>query len=476
VTPDAVRGGAFTSQQVRPPGIGIPAATLALAALAGLAIAFGTAALLVVVAVAGVAVVAAVVRHRWEPLLLVSAASLVLPSTQASRYLMLWGTVALLVAAAVAAGVLRHRTPEPLRWVLVSYAALCGWLALSAVRAVDMPGAVTTIVFFAVIAALTWSVVHLGIEFGVERFGLAFVAASAAASLAVVARLAVAGTAAVPTGLGYEGAKDVAFAVLGDVNGQAYVIMVGLPMALALALAGRGRLTTAAGGVTCALGAWALLSMASRSAMLGAAAGCLLVALLVMRRSPGRLAGLALLAGAGVYLMLPTLMTLQSDRSNLDSREDLWSTAIDLWRASPLLGHGPGSWNELVQSQARIAPEGGAGGAHQIFLQALASGGIGALLLQLLTIAVVVPFAWRALRGDGGGPWVRTVAIGASAGLVAILVRGIFEATGWPGVRLYDFRTWQTMLAWAMVGTLLACHQLATGARAPASGRAGGPP
>ena len=139
---------------------------------------------------------------------------------------------------------------------------------------------------------------------------------------------------------------------------------------------------------------------------------------------------------------------ISADDKNLGTRSVLWGTAIDFWHQAPVIGHGVNSWPRLVAEQVRWAPTEGRGGTHNVILSGLVGGGLVAVCIQLLLIGAVAYLGVRSLRRlraprDAAA---RMAVVGALGAFAAQVVRGCFEATGWPGTRANDLRTWSGLL------------------------------
>jgi len=174
---------------------------------------------------------------------------------------------------------------------------------------------------------------------------------------------------------------------------------------------------------------WALLVSRTRNAWLGALAGVAVVALL---RKPKALFALAALVAA-VFLARPTAVIDRltvTDASTID-RYYQWQAGVDMIRDRPWFGQGPGMilrtyptyrWPEAPNTQAPHL--------HDNALQIAAERGLLCLGAWLSWMAIVLADAWREVRSllrekPARGPaWV---AVGALAGLLALMAAGLFE-------------------------------------------------
>lgn len=401
-------------------------------------------------ALVALALVSAAFGAEREPLLLLLGATTLLPSAALSTAafwlallsfllsgLLLWRAAAarqvhaafwvylLLGVSMVLSNIANHLWVDVLR--------VTAWFALS----------------FALGLALYTTLRARGSLLGAVAIG----ALASVSAIVVLVQAGVAGQGLTTRGYVYE--KNLIAGTFGDVNGRAYLIMIGIPVlvSLTVGLRGSARLIALAGGLASFA---ALFSLLSRSALLGAVAGSIACVVLLVRLSPRWTAAVVGLGLAGYYLVHSLIALLLADERNVDSRRYIWSAAVDLWKTAPLLGHGTESWPTLVAENARMVPPGGAGGAHNVYLQTLFSTGAIGFVIQLLLFAGLVVLGARvALSGDRHAPLSQAVAAGATGALVAQLTRGLFEASGWAGVRLFDLRSWYMLVGWMLVAVLL---------------------
>lgn len=164
----------------------------------------------------------------------------------------------------------------------------------------------------------------------------------------------------------------------------------------------------------------ALLLTASRAGALGAMLAAVVFAVAGPRRIRGRWLALALVALIAVVAVAPPLrarvlqFTAQSHSAIF--RWYTWRGAVDMVRARPLLGFGPGTFEFAYQ---RFAQAGFTRMAHQTPLQIAAESGLPALAALL---AALVLLARELLMGvRAGGPR----AVEAVAGLAALAALGL---------------------------------------------------
>ncbi|MDQ7007511.1 MAG: O-antigen ligase family protein [Acidobacteriota bacterium] len=184
----------------------------------------------------------------------------------------------------------------------------------------------------------------------------------------------------------------------------------------------------------------ALLMGASRAALAGLALAAVTATTLVVgrdRRWPRRAALPLALAGAaavGAWAAAPLPLRplervveafadgVEQRGSWLGPRAPLYAATLELVRAAPLLGYGPGAFPDVYPGRARRgAPAGDpltapglfAADPHNALLEQAVDGGVGAALLLAALLAVVLAGAWQRARRDGGG---RAVAAAAALG------------------------------------------------------------
>jgi O-antigen ligase len=263
----------------------------------------------------------------------------------------------------------------------------------------------------------------------------------------------------------YTGGFVRPFATLGHPNLMGVLTAAAAPMALARAMtAGGPRSRWLYGGAALLLAAATILTL-SRAAWLGLGAGLMASTALALGRpgrdrTPGRPSGWALLVCVGAVALVAVgiaasglwgvfakrvLETFAGGGASGSSRLEIWRTALEAWRARPLIGQGPDLFETVFtrfQTPAywRFEWTGLPTHAHSIYLHTLATRGIVGLIAAG---AWVVALAGAALRA-----WcarvLGTAAPGAPAGLVAagigalvsIAIAGAFGALGITGALL----------------------------------------
>jgi O-antigen ligase len=215
----------------------------------------------------------------------------------------------------------------------------------------------------------------------------------------------------------------LAFTVMGRV-GVVQRILVGY--ASLVILAGLG-VTLSRGGWLAACASLPFLFAAvftKRSFRLQALAGLVLVAL----------AGAAFYSGTDrAQKRLDRMLHLDSQSSVL-FRMGLWEPAYQMWHDAPWWGVGPGHFDYRFPAYRPPQVQARPGHAHNDYLNLLADWGVagfalvGAVWVCLFTGALQT---WRRLRGEGSredrGSNRAVLVVGASAGLVALLVHALFD-------------------------------------------------
>jgi O-antigen ligase len=228
-------------------------------------------------------------------------------------------------------------------------------------------------------------------------------------------------------------------------NHFAGLLEMGVALAVGLALGHAGQQggptprSIALGGLALGLAA-AHLASRSRGGVLALAGGLAVLALAwVMAARRGR-AVAAGLAGAGALGVLAFGLAVipQSSRQHLASvlsgpsdlsgeyRVDMARATLDLAVSRPLLGSGLGAYADAVPAFKRAHGNVRTTHAESDVLELLAEGGLAGLLL-------VVWFAlgsWRGLAdrlANGRDPWRKGLAVGALAGVVALLAHSLVD-------------------------------------------------
>lgn len=171
---------------------------------------------------------------------------------------------------------------------------------------------------------------------------------------------------------------------------------------------------------------WAVLVSQTRNAWLGALCGLTVVA--VLRRP--RLLWVPAAAAAAILLLRPAVVTTRltlHDESSVD-RYYMWQAGLDMLLDKPVFGQGPGM---ILTAYPRYrwpeAPNPTTPHLHNNVLQLAAERGVPALVFFVWWAAVALGAALSEARRAREPPHDAWVAVASFAGLVAILVAGLFE-------------------------------------------------
>jgi O-antigen ligase len=223
-------------------------------------------------------------------------------------------------------------------------------------------------------------------------------------------------------------------------------MLIPIPVALAVSLDARWESRLFWGFAAAIMGIGEVASL-SRGGMVSLAAGLLFLAVMIARprrnsESSKRESWFSLRPAYFIVLMLATIFAgivwigADSDilkriaedpltTSQLTDRRGVWKDSLAMFRANPVLGVGLGAFETVFPIYAR-----GNGSfliqfAHNDYLQVLSDGGLvgGALALWFM-IAIYHSFAAGLKSRE---PMVSAFALGAGAGIFAILVHSLFD-------------------------------------------------
>jgi putative inorganic carbon (HCO3(-)) transporter len=188
-------------------------------------------------------------------------------------------------------------------------------------------------------------------------------------------------------------------------------------------------------GLACAvlLMAAILLLTKSRGGYLAGAAGGLVVAWLSLRRR-WALALTLLVVALGVWLLLvsegeaPEIVEEAVDPSTWFFRLRVWRAALQMLCDQPFTGVGMGVFNDLAAALYAFV-ETANPGAHNLYVQVAVDLGIPGLIAYLSVLGLALWMAAVAVRR--GEPPLRAPAVGALAGVVALMVHGLVDVTVW---------------------------------------------
>src|SRR5581483_1574888 len=214
---------------------------------------------------------------------------------------------------------------------------------------------------------------------------------------------------------------DRAYSVFAHPNTFGSFCAVVVVMLLALATRSQGR-RVAVTATLAATGLIGLLASGSRGAWIGAAAGTAVV-LVFSRVNVFRLVLVMLIVTMSVALasmidVLPLFRAEQVEEFIKQTRLELWGAAILMFLRSPIVGVGWMRFPDLMPSV--INWDYGEVHAHNMYLQFLAETGLVGFILFF------VPLIYLLIRNLRRSRTV-TTALVASAGIVTLLVHGLFE-------------------------------------------------
>ena len=141
--------------------------------------------------------------------------------------------------------------------------------------------------------------------------------------------------------------------------------------------------------------------------------------------------------GAGFAVLFVVVPSMREravsilDRTHHSNKERLhmWDAGIQIWKAHPLLGIGPGSIKEI--SVRYQTPEekvwGSWGHLHSTYVNFLAERGLAGLLVFGVFMGALCRELWQALRRSSGDPWREAVLKGSLLGIVGFLTSGLTE-------------------------------------------------
>lgn len=335
----------------------------------------------------------------------------------------------------------------PLTRPLLAFAALTGlWLVLAVTAAENVPDALR-----ASGGLLLGLLVLLEVHEGSYDRPLRLPAALLFAGL-IAAALAVLQAAGLDFPFADPDNANPAVSFFGNTNLTGEFLAPILPLAFVLGAVGPARLRALA-LATLPLALAALFLAGSRGALLAAALGLLFAPLLARGLARGRLfnvpavaallagAGLALLAGGAEVFRAKTIATSPDSIASPEyptnrQRLALARATLDMARAAPVLGHGPGSFRSAFPpyrdpEEAAIPTLAGARSEaedpHNQYLLFLAEGGIVSLLL-FLGLALPALFAFRGAALLPEGDPRRVAAAAQTVALLALLAIALFRS------------------------------------------------
>jgi O-antigen ligase len=260
---------------------------------------------------------------------------------------------------------------------------------------------------------------------------------------------------------------------LPDPDSLGNILALACPLGLTLTVAASSRLSRVTWAICTVVITVALTLSFSRMSWIGAGAGVVLVLTLL----PGR-QRLAASAGIGVLLVVTVIIGLSLGGTNLrerfdsiqnptarvnrtaqgdEEREQIWSAALDIAAAHPVVGVGLGRLREHLSEHLGASQE--VVHAQSVYFQFLAESGAIGLLALLLLVGHAATGVVAGLRHD------RLLVAGIGGAIVAILI-------GWSTDTTARYTGVSVMIAFVF-GAAMAQHRRWAIARGSTSHRAG---
>lgn len=217
-------------------------------------------------------------------------------------------------------------------------------------------------------------------------------------------------------------------------------------------------------GAACLLMGVVLLLTKSRGGYIAAASGGLIVLWLSARKRWAFALTLVLtlaVAAVGVWLLFGVesqaseLVEQAADPSTWAFRQQVWRAALSMLGDFSFTGAGMGLFND-VASLLYAFHEIECPGAHNLYLQVGVDLGIPGLIAYLAASMLTLWMAGAAIRAftRTGDHALRALAVGALAGMAALMIHGLVDLTMW-GTRAAFF-------PWLIVGLIAALFEIAT--------------
>ena len=242
------------------------------------------------------------------------------------------------------------------------------------------------------------------------------------------------------------------------------VLILPIPLACLLLRGGTGLSWRRLGGrIACGassltMGVVLLLTRSRGGYVAGAVGGLIVLWMFGRKRWALIAAGGAL--GLGAWVLAAGASPDQSlelvqgaaDPSTWAFRQQVWSAAVSMLADFPFTGVGMGLFNDVASLLYGFF-ETANPGAHNLYLQVGVDLGLPGLIAYLSVLILTLTMAVVTARtlGCRGFIGLRAMEIGALAGLVAMMVHGLFDVTVW-GTRAAFF-------PWLVIGFLAALHR-----------------
>ncbi|MPM15185.1 hypothetical protein SDC9_61551 [bioreactor metagenome] len=254
-----------------------------------------------------------------------------------------------------------------------------------------------------------------------------------------------------------EGMPGRIYAMFENPNAFAEVLAMLIPLAAALMLASKGWWGRILGFVSCLLGLVSILMTYGRASWIGLAVSAVVFVFLWNRK----LLPVMILVGLAAIPVLPSsvfnriLTIFNTKDTSTSSRFPLYSAALRLLAARPLIGAGLGT--DAVRQAVKdlnfyhgVAPF---VHAHDVYLQVWAESGLLGIFSFVGAMGWSIKNAAKAAASDSCPKQVRLIAIGGASALFGLLVCGIADYM-WNYPRVM-------VIFWFVVGVTLSAIRLA---------------
>lgn len=220
---------------------------------------------------------------------------------------------------------------------------------------------------------------------------------------------------------------------LNDPNDLAFVLVVAIPLAVAI---GRlhARRTWSAVAVACLVGATATVSRGGAVALMVMLVWAIATGVVRPRAVLARTAEALTLLGALVYVFHAKVQQALEQKAfiagtNVNTRLDRWTAALEMTGSHPLLGVGPAGFRLNYESVSRVydseaTPLGTV--VHQMLLEVCSELGIPALAAFTAFLGLAVASARRTRLASGPDDLDGVLASGVEAGLLGVLAASVF--------------------------------------------------
>lgn len=167
----------------------------------------------------------------------------------------------------------------------------------------------------------------------------------------------------------------------------------------------------------------------------------------------------------GLYSLVDTMLVTDS-LNGLESRQQIWSAALDMLRRFPLTGIGLGTFDQTLASMYPLSAlydlKANIHHAHNLFLQVGVDLGLPGLCAFVTLLVISLRAAWRIWRFRRGRNWedVSVLGLGLFTSLIVMSLHGVVDAVTWG--------TKPSVISWLVMGlSVAACNLTKTGSPRP---------